>query len=154
MKNNGTLLTLLIVLVSAGLGFYGGTIYQKSQKVIGNFTAGSQLGDRNGRMGMQRQGDQLGNMGRLGNRQMGGEITAIDDKTMTVKFQDGSSKIVLLSTTTTINKSVEASTSDLQVGTKVSVFGPQNQDGSITGQNIELDPKFLGQQPVVTPASN
>jgi len=96
------------------------------------------------------QGQQVGGMMR-GNRQIAGEVISLDDKTMTVKMPDGSSKIILLSSTMTVSKSVEAPKTDLKVGSKVAVFGAQNTDGSQTATTIELDPKFLGQTQNLVP---
>ena len=59
---------------------------------------------------------------------------------MTVKLQDGGSKIVILTDSTAINKSAEGSREDLKIGGKVGVFGTENSDGSVTAQNIQLDP--------------
>ena len=72
--------------------------------------------------------------------QVTGEVSSSDDKSITVKMADGSSKIILLSTTTSIIKSSEASKTDLTVGAKVGVFGQANPDGSVTAQNIQLNP--------------
>jgi len=60
--------------------------------------------------------------------------------TITVKLPDGSSKIILLSEKTSINKASEGSVADLVVGEKVAVFGTTNTDGSVTAQNIQINP--------------
>ncbi len=75
-----------------------------------------------------------------GGGQVLGEITSVDDKSITVKNQDGSSKIVILSDKTEINKASEAAKTDLKIGEKVSAFGTTNSDGSVTAQNIQLNP--------------
>lgn len=59
-------------------------------------------------------------------------------------MQDGSSKIVLFSDKTEINKAAEATKEDLKVGEKVAVFGTENSDGSVTAQNIQLNPQLRG----------
>jgi hypothetical protein len=63
---------------------------------------------------------------------------------MTVKLNDGSSKIVLLTGTTSINKAATAATSDLTVGETVSAFGTTNSDGSITATNVQINPLMRG----------
>ena len=80
----------------------------------------------------------------VGRNQVAGDITSLDDKSLTIKMADGSSKIILLSDSLIVNKSVEASRTDLKVGGKIAVFGAVNTDGSVTASSIELDPKFLG----------
>lgn len=59
----------------------------------------------------------------------------------------GSSKIVVLSDKTLINKAEQATKSDLKTGEKVAVFGSSNSNGSVTAQSIQLNPMFrLGRQ--------
>ena len=91
-------------------------------------------------MGMQ--GGESGR--RMNFRPINGEIISSDDKSITVKLSDGSSKIVVLGTSTVINKADQATKDDLKVGEKAAVFGTENSDGSITAQNIQLNPTFRG----------
>lgn len=79
---------------------------------------------------------------RMGFRPTAGEIISVDDKSITVKLSDGSSKIVLVSDKTIINKADTAAKTDLKVGSSVSVFGQEGADGSVVAQTIQL-----GQRP-------
>lgn len=133
MKNNLVVITIIVILVGAG-AFFGGMKYQQS-KQTSFFRQGGQ-GTRTG------QGQLQGN--RQGFRPVNGEIIASDDKSITVKLTDGSSKIVLVSDKTAINKAGTASKEDLKTGEKVAVFGTENTDGSVTAQNIQLNPVFRG----------
>jgi hypothetical protein len=129
MKNN-LVIMIVIALVVGGGAFYGGMQYQKSQRsgFARQINAGAGgFGARNGQAGS-------------GNRPVYGDIISSDDKSVTVKLADGSSKIVLLASTTSINKAALATAADLKVGEKVSVFGQTNTDGSVTAQNIQLNP--------------
>ena len=81
---------------------------------------------------------------RLGNRPVTGEIISQDDKSITVKMTDGSTKIVILADSTTYSKTDTGSKDDLKVGVQVGVFGTDNSDGSVTAQNIQLNPQFRG----------
>lgn len=126
MKNN-YLITIILVLVFAGTGFYGGMKYQQSK-----------LGDRQFTM---RNGQQLRNgNNRGGFRPVAGEIISADEKSITVKLQDDSSKIILINDKTVVNKAQTVSKSELKVGEKISVFGSENSDGSVTAQNVQLNP--------------
>jgi hypothetical protein len=68
----------------------------------------------------------------------------MDDKSITVKLQDGSTKIVILSDTTSFSTSSTGSKSDLKTGDTVAAFGTPNSDGSVTAQNVQINPMFRG----------
>lgn len=136
MKNNAILVSIIVALVFGAGGFYGGIKYQQSQRV----NLMTQL--RNGAVGNGRfmiQNGQNGTM-RGGFRPVVGQISAIDDTSMTVKLPDGSSKIVLFNDKTVINKSSEGTKNDLKTGETVSVFGTETSDGSVTAQNVQVRP--------------
>jgi hypothetical protein len=61
---------------------------------------------------------------------------------MTVKLQDGSSKIVILSGTTSYKTTIAASKNDIKIGDAVAVAGSANSDGSVNAQNIQLNPEM------------
>lgn len=142
MKTNTIILGLILLFLVGGISFGIGYKVANAKTKLSNF-ANNRAGQNGNRMGGQN--NPSGGMMR-GNRQTFGEVISLDDKTMTIKMPDGSSKTVLLSSTMTVNKSVEAVKTDLKVGSKVAIFGSQNTDGSQTATNIELDPKMLGQQ--------
>lgn len=129
MKNvnkNTILIVAIVLIVLAGIGgFFGGIQYQKMQR--GSFA-----------VGQFRGGGQGGNV--QGTRPVSGEIVNVDSSSMTVKLADGSTKIVILSNSTSINKADKGSRSDLKTGVKVAAFGTANSDGSITAQSIQLNP--------------
>ncbi|MCR4329003.1 MAG: DUF5666 domain-containing protein [Candidatus Roizmanbacteria bacterium] len=147
MKQNTTILiALLTLIIGGGIGFYGGIMYQKNQR--------STLTRQFAANGGTREGNAPGNFGgqnRAGFRPVSGEITSIDNTSMTVKMNDGSSKIVILSTTTTVNKAQDVGKDALKKGITVAVFGTQNADGSVTAQSIQLNPQVRA-MPQVSPA--
>ncbi len=130
---NPTFITVIAAIIFGISGFFAGTKYQESktpQRTLGNFTGNS----------MMRAGG--GNrFGGMGFAPVNGEILSTDSNGFTVKMQDGSSKIVIISDKTTINKAESANKDDLKAGTKIAVFGTTNSDGSVTAQNIQLNPQ-------------
>lgn len=127
MKNISAAFILLIFV--AAISFYGGIKYQEGKQ----------------RFFFQRR---INGQGQLPNspqgfRPVNGEIIENSESSITVKLPDGSSKIVLISEKTTINKAREGSKADLKNGEKVMVFGQENPDGSITAQNIQLNPNLF-----------
>ncbi len=130
MKSIYLVVAILVVIVGGGAFFAGMKYQQSKQPAFLRQMAGVQ-GQRTGTGG-----------NRTGFRPVNGEIISSDDKSITVKLQDGSSKIVLLSDNTQINKAAEATKEDLKAGEKVAVFGQENSDGTVTAQNIQLNPEF------------
>ncbi len=131
MKNHWIITIVIVVLVGAG-AFFGGMQYQKMQKVTFFGQAGmTQNGGR-------RFGGQSGNA-----RPIRGEIISADANTITVKMMDGSSKIIVVSVNTSITEATSAGKDALQTGKQVMIFGNQNADGSVTAQNIQLNPQQM-----------
>jgi len=135
MKNT-TLIMIVLVIVVGAAGFFGGMQYQKSQR---SSFAGQFGGAGNGTFG-SRTGT-----GRNGARPVNGDILNSDDKSITVKLADGSTMIVLVTSSTTINKATTATKSDLTTGVKVAAFGTTNSDGTMTATNIQINPMMRGQ---------
>lgn len=136
MKNKILISIIVTALIFGGIGFFVGMRYQQSKNprlFARNFSGNANFSGRT-------------NQGNQNNfRPVSGEILSVDDKSITVKLPDGSSKIVILGDSTNISKSESASKEDLKVGEKISAFGSLNQDGSITASNIQLNPVFRGQ---------
>ena len=126
MKNS--LVIAVIIAVVVGLGaFCGGMKYQQSKmsNLRGRFPENTQ-----GQNGEQRTGQGL--------RPVNGTIISQDENSVTVKLADESSKIILLTENSLINKTEEGSKEDLTEGTEITVFGQENSDGSLTAQNIQI----------------
>lgn len=113
--------------IIAGGAFYGGMQYSKSQTKSGfnQRMQGFQPNDRTD--------------GKINSMTIG-EILLKDEKSITVKLQDGGSKIILFSDATNIGKYVNGNKDDLIVGESVTVNGTTNSDGSITAQSIQIRP--------------
>jgi type 1 fimbria pilin len=135
MKNNMIAIIAVVALMVGAGGFFAGTKYQQGRR--GQF-AGQFSGQQGDHTNQFRQGSGLGLW------PVNGEIISQDDKSITVKLQDGSSKIILLTDTTAINKSAEGSKADLKTGERVMVIGKVNSDGSVTADSISLNPMLRG----------
>ncbi len=141
-KNHYIAAGIIIIIVGCG-AFFGGMQYgenktKKSQSGIGdNFTGEIRSGQR----GIQQGGQ---NFQRVGGANTGGfingDIFSKDGTSITVKSQDGNSKIIFFSDSTTIGKTVDGSASDLSIGQQVIVNGKVNTDGTIAAQNIQIRP--------------
>jgi hypothetical protein len=132
MKNN--LIKIIVIAVVVGLlGFYGGIQYQKSQRV--SFSANN---NQKFTGGMNQQTGTVKQSRTAGFSPVSGEITSLDKNTITVKAKDGSSKIIVYSSSTKVNKTSEGSMSDLKVGEQIMTIGLTGSDGTVTAQSISV----------------
>jgi len=131
MSKNVIISAVLVVVVLVGVSFYGGIKYGQSKKPVIDRT---NFGQRNTQM--------MGNNPQGGGRILGGlvsgEVLSIENNSLTIKSQDGGSRIVFLSASTTINKMAEGNLKDISVGSNVSVNGSSNTDNSINAQMIQI----------------
>jgi len=135
MKKNTIIGAVVIVgIVSAGSGFFGGIKYTDYQRSKNRTTGMRQF------QGMGN-GDQMQNR-TLGGRPVTGEVINKDETSITVKTQDGGSKIIILSKTTVYSKTEEATLNDVSVGEKVGIFGTENSDKTMTAETVQLNPQF------------
>lgn len=132
----------VIALIAVGAGsFYLGTKLSANQNRMPNGQFGQknfQPGQMMGQVG--QAGNQMANRTRSGNM-VNGEIIKKDDTSITIKMNDGGSKIVFFSDKVTVNKSIEATKNDVNIGENVMVSGTTNKDGSISAQMIQVRPK-------------
>lgn len=143
---NKQIITIIIAIAVGALSFFGGMKSQESKSVNNRFGANLQnmRGQQNGQTGQSQTR-------RGGFRPVIGEIINQDENSITVKLVDGSSKIVLLSEKTIYNKAETATKTDLKKGERVNVFGTENTDGSVTAQNIQLNPLLNGMERRLNP---
>jgi len=127
---------VIVAVIVGGLSFYGGMKYgQSSKQQAGLGQPSFQNFRQMGSNGTGRGSGVPSNGGFIG-----GEIIGKDDKSITVKLQDGGSKIVFYSDTTEVGKFTDGAAADLEIGKTVSVNGKTNSDGSITAQSIQIRP--------------
>jgi hypothetical protein len=144
-KNIITSIIITAVVFGAG-GFYGGMKYAASKGLslqnLENLTPEQRQQlfqqSRSNVSGNSSTGRRTGTNGQPGGGFTSGDIIARDDKSITIKMPDGSSKIIFYSGSTQISKSASGVADDLQVGKTVQINGTANSDGSITAQNIQL----------------
>jgi hypothetical protein len=162
MKKQYLITAIVAILVGAG-GFFGGMTFQKKQDSLSGLSGteliekmkslgGAQTGfagnrdTTNGTMGAPDgnfPGGDFPGGSTNGNRGMGGgfingEVISVDGQSVTIKQQDGNTKTVYFSSSTTISKTVTGTATDLVVGTDVSANGTSNSDGSVTATNIQI----------------
>jgi hypothetical protein len=152
MNKNHYIAVLAIVIIVGGGAFYGGMQYGASKTKATQVAARGNFGGGAGANGGQRssQGGQNGGQRMAGGANVSGgfvngSIISKDDKSITVKTQDGSSKIIFFSDSTTVGKATSGSVSDLSTGQQVMVSGKANSDGSIAAQNIQIRPAEANQ---------
>ena len=126
---------LVLLAMSAGM-FFAGMHYQQSKASADTSSQGPGQGG-NFQRGQGRGGQGGGaNGGSFAN----GTIISADSQSITVKMQDGSSKIIYFSGSTQIGKTTAGSPSDLTNGEQVMATGTNNSDGSIAAQTIQIRP--------------
>ncbi|MEI6327028.1 MAG: hypothetical protein WCO78_02805 [Candidatus Roizmanbacteria bacterium] len=120
------IVTAVVAVVVGGISFYGGTRYQSSIR-------GSQVSRFAGMGGVTG--------GRtMQNRPVLGDVITLDSDSITVKLADGSTKIVNIAQSTTYTITTVGKKDEVVVGTKVSVIGQTNSDGSVTAQSVQINP--------------
>lgn len=145
------LLPVILSIVFLSTGFGLGVVYQKNKlkttftNRMGQFQTGEGIGRSTGR-NQNGQGNGMGLRNGAGSGATFGEVTKIDDASITLKTIDGGSKIILISDSTIFNKSTSVSKTELKVGSQVRVDGTTDTNtGSVTGKSIEIDPARNGQ---------
>ncbi|MCL4366561.1 DUF5666 domain-containing protein [Patescibacteria group bacterium] len=134
MKN--PIIIVVLVIVVGAAAFYGGMKYQQS-RLVRQFANGTgSLASGNTQFRTRGGSD-------TNNQAIRGQIMSVDNGSMTIKLQNGSSKIVLLSGQTTVDTTTESSASALKTGDQVMAIGATNSDGSVTASNVQINPQGI-----------
>lgn len=137
MKNSKFIFPVVLLILGLCFGFAGGYFLKNYQntKLRENFRSGNtQAGQR-----FVPNGNSEQNRGGMVPGGVEGEMISIDDKSVTIKMTDGSTKIILLSESTLYLVNSSSKKENLKSGVKVSVFGKTNSDGSLTADRIQLN---------------
>lgn len=153
MQNKKIIGTIAIVIVVAGLSFWGGMTYTGKNIKAANANRQGAFAQNGG----VRSG--TGMRGGAGGGLVSGKVLSIDATSMTVQLGNGGpagaesgSKIIFFSPTTKIEKSVSGSVSDVVVGNQVLVTGAANSDGSVNAASIQLRPATVAGATTTIPA--
>jgi len=152
MQSKHIIPIIIGVLAVAGGAFYGGTVYAKRGPAA-QAAANRQFNGAAFRTGANGAAGQAGQM-RGGAGAAGltaGEVLSKDDTSITVKLQDGGSKIVFYSASTTVSTISQGSMNDVTPGTNVMVGGSANQDGSVMARSIQIRPAGETGMPMFAP---
>lgn len=162
MKKQNAVIGMVVVLILISGAFYGGMQYglksvadkAKAQFVQGGRNFGGANGNSQRLAGgaNQNQGGNIGGQNMRGGADGGGgfitgQITSKDDTSITIKTNDGGSRIVFFSEKTGVDKSVSGASSDLSVGQQIMINGKTNADGSVVAQAIQIRPAKSINQP-------
>jgi len=117
-------------IIGIGAGYLGANALHPAapaQNARGNFTGGAFNGTRGNAV----------NGGLLS-----GTVAKQDAGSITLNTRDGSSRIILITPATTVQKSVNGVLSDVTVGSTIFVTGSTNSDGSVSASSIQLRPEL------------
>jgi Domain of unknown function (DUF5666) len=125
--------TLVVVaVVFAGGGFFGGMKYQASKTPAPAARFGGAGGA--GAFAGRRLGGGAGGAGSF----VSGSVLSVNGTSITVKNMAGGSQIAILAPSTQYRKAVDGSSSDVTVGSIVTITGTTNSDGSLTAQSVQI----------------
>ncbi|MGH7141016.1 MAG: hypothetical protein ACREGH_00050 [Minisyncoccia bacterium] len=135
MKKSYIVGIVVIIIVGAGAYFLG----MSAGKASAASTAGAQFAQFAARGGAASGKVVFG--GRAGAAGGGtlGQIVSVSDNNMVIEV-GSSTQIVLLTPSTSIQKTVSGSQSDLGAGETVTVAGTSNSDGSVTADSVQIRP--------------
>ncbi|MDP2705524.1 MAG: hypothetical protein U1D31_03575 [Patescibacteria group bacterium] len=136
--------TVVGVVIVGSASFFGGMKYAQNNTAAtfqgGNFSnlSAEERQERTQQLGENVGIVMQGNGTRGGSSFVTGEIISKDEQSITVKLQDGGSKIILFSESTKISENTVGSADDLKTGEQIVITGTANQDGSITAQTVQI----------------
>lgn len=131
------ILGIVVLLLVAGAGFYGGTVYGKNQAQA-TLAARRQGAFPGAGINGQPAGQQGAN-GRTGGM-LFGQIKEIGANVLTVTDNNGKETKVAVTDTTLIEKQASVKLTDLTQGETVMVSGSTGTDGTLTARSVQVAP--------------
>jgi hypothetical protein len=128
--------TAALALAAVGAaGFYAGVVVQKHQKSSGSTaTAAAAFASRLGRAGAGAGG--AGFAGTGGPNRVAGTVKLIDGSNIYVTDAQGNTVKVATGSGAQFSKTVAGALSDVKIGDRVTVTGPQGADGTYQAQQV------------------
>lgn len=140
-----TIISIVVGAVLVGLSFSGGMMYGQNENGLKNLFVKLTPEDREKQLSALAavSGLVVSTPKEVSNNQNfpSGKIIARDNKSLTVEFEKGISKIVFFEVNTPITKGVAGSLQELIIGEQIIVTGSINQDGSISAQSLLISSK-------------
>lgn len=132
MKNKN--IVYIILGITLVISFFVGLQVGKKQSKNNNFAnfKNSQTFNRMSGTSKSTNGNRLGFNSTLG------EIIEKSDNSITIKLKDSGSKIIIVSNSTEVFKTVNVTKDDLKIGDNIMVDGKVNDDGSITANSLRI----------------
>ena len=128
MNTKQWVVLVIVAAVFAGGGFFGGMKYQASKTPV--------VAARPGAGGAAGFAGRRGGAG--GGSFINGTVLSVSGGTITVKNMAGGSQVAVLAPSTQYRKAVDGASSDVAVGSQVTITGSANSDGSITAQSVQI----------------
>ena len=138
-KNLLIISIIATAIVAGGVGYYSGSKGNQTA-MNSNKSFGGAMG-RNGNMPLR---------GNVGGGVVSGNVISFQNGMMTVGTRDGASKVVIVTDSTKVLKSVVGVKTDVVVGAPVTILGPQNGDGSVTAESVQIRPAMTVPSPVAS----
>lgn len=133
MTNKNIIISCLLVVVVGGGSFFGGVKYQQKKltfdRQLGEFSEMRQKGEG----GMLRPESNPAE-----ENVIMGEIINLDGELLSISLPNGGSKLMIVSSNTSISKTVAGTLSDLVPGEHITTFGEVNAEGVIVPRSIYL----------------
>jgi hypothetical protein len=120
---------VVALIIGVGIGYLGAGMLAPAAK-----TGAGAYAARTGTAGT------FARSGAAGAGLLSGTVAAEDSSSITLDTKDGSSHVVLVSPSTTVQKSTSGTMSDVTTGSTVVVMGTTNADGSVSATSIQLRP--------------
>ena len=132
------LIIILVAVILAGAGgfFVSRSFSEEFGANVGGAFRDHQEGDPS------RRFDSMRGMRGMGGSSspLFGEIISQGEGSFTIKLSDGSTKIIFISDSTQITKSIVGILDDLEIAGQIFVSGEENPDGSYTAKTIQIRP--------------